>query len=188
MHESRNAAGTPRREAMRVMGLGMGMSGAALFGALGLQATEVNAKSSGKGQKAKAEKKGKKGKSGPQGPAGSTGPAGPQGPAGLQGPAGAITGFQVFAESRPYADVGSDAGSSDVVGVTCDPGGLVVGASIFTRGDATGIGPPIYDSEGADHLSVRLTRDEAGAGVLEFSLTVWCLYSGPSRNRGASRG
>lgn len=82
---------TPRREAVKTLGV----AGAALLGALALQAAAADvkaqekAKGKGKGKKAKSEKK--KSKVGPPGPAGSTGPQGPQGPAGASGQGGNVS-------------------------------------------------------------------------------------------------
>lgn len=66
---------TPRRDAMRAMGA----AGAALLGALGMNAASPDATVQGKSKRVGSEKKRTKGKKGKRGPAG---PAGPQGPPG----------------------------------------------------------------------------------------------------------
>lgn len=129
---------TPRRDAMRSVGLGV--AGAALLGALGLGAT---AEAKSKNNRVKAERRrrrrGKQGATGPQGPqgpagggAGGTGPTGPQGPAGPT----SIDNFIVTSRDStdPPVNVGPGALGTSIS--ECNVGEVLIGGSyrVFSLG------------------------------------------------------
>jgi hypothetical protein len=132
---------SPRRAALRALGVA-----GALAGALGLGAVSTSAKRS------TAEKK-KKRKQGPPGPAGPVGPPGPQGPVGPSG----ITSTPAFGA---FQSVKSTVGQSTSAEAQCPSGSVATGGGYSLAGVVTSFGTVnvIFSGKSGNGWAVTVNR------------------------------